>query len=119
MFSISKEFYFSASHVLGGMAPNHPCGRMHGHNYVVIVELSGDGLDDRGMVLDYGDLASVGRFVDDFLDHRHLNDVMEDNPTAENLARFIYQSLAGEAYHGLISSIGVKETAKTLAVYRP
>jgi 6-pyruvoyltetrahydropterin/6-carboxytetrahydropterin synthase len=89
MFTISKTFPFSASHVLRGLPDDHPCGRMHGHNYVIAVEVSG-GVDEVGFVIDYGELAPVKRFIDDTLDHRHLNDVTwfppGFNPTAEHLA---------------------------------
>ncbi|RWP82168.1 MAG: 6-carboxytetrahydropterin synthase QueD, partial [Mesorhizobium sp.] len=40
MFHISKEFHFSASHQLTSLPPNHQCARLHGHNYVVVVQLS-------------------------------------------------------------------------------
>lgn len=118
MYRISKEFHFSASHVLNGMRPGHPCGRLHGHNYVVILELSAPELDILGMVLDYNDLAPFKTWIDDVLDHRHLNDVMPSNPTAENLAKFIYDSL-GSDYRRLVTSVTVKETAKTCATYSP
>ncbi|MFI6697695.1 6-pyruvoyl trahydropterin synthase family protein [Streptomyces sp. NPDC050509] len=51
---ISKEFHFSASHQLDGLPEDHPCGRLHGHNYVVALELSAptDGLDTTGFVRD-------------------------------------------------------------------
>ena len=39
MFKISKEFYFSAAHALFGLPDDHPCTRLHGHNYVVTVHL--------------------------------------------------------------------------------
>ena len=39
MYTIAKTFYFSASHVIGGLPPEHPCSRLHGHNYEVEVIL--------------------------------------------------------------------------------
>lgn len=54
---ITKEFGFSASHQLGGLAENHQCARLHGHNYVVELELSAarEALTPPGFVRDYGE----------------------------------------------------------------
>lgn len=86
MFTISKDFTFSASHVLQGLPATHPCSRLHGHNYTVRVELTGT-LDPVGFVVDYRDLTPFKEYLDDELDHRHLNDLMGENPTAEHMAR--------------------------------
>ncbi|WP_189267921.1 6-pyruvoyl trahydropterin synthase family protein, partial [Streptomyces fuscichromogenes] len=58
MFTITKEFHFSASHVLDQLPSWHPCARMHGHNYIVVLELSAadDALTPPGFVRDYRDL---------------------------------------------------------------
>ncbi|WP_328345417.1 6-pyruvoyl trahydropterin synthase family protein [Micromonospora sp. NBC_00421] len=118
-FRISKEFHFSASHSLAGLAAEHPCARMHGHNYVVALELTvgRDALSDVGFVRDYGDLADFSRWLDQKVDHRHLNDVVDRNPSAENLSRWIYDQWH-ERYPEL-SGVRVSETPKTWAEYRP
>lgn len=108
--SISKTFTFSASHTLAGLADGHPCSRLHGHNYVVTVELSGP-LDAAGMVLDYGELSILGQWLDDTFDHRHLNDVLPTNPTAENLAVHILEWLPFEQ----TVAVTVSETPRTTA----
>ncbi len=78
MFIISKEFHFSASHVLGTLPSWHPCARLHGHNYVVVLELSAEdhALAPPGFVRDYRDLDGFKKWVDATLDHRHLNEAM-------------------------------------------
>lgn len=119
-FRISKEFHFSASHRLDGLAEGHPCGRLHGHNYVVALELSAgpDGLDPTGFVRDYGDLSEFSRWLDDDVDHRHLNDLLTDrNPSAENLARWLYERWLPRFPE--LSSVRISETPKTWAEYRP
>ncbi|MFI1015130.1 6-pyruvoyl trahydropterin synthase family protein [Streptomyces sp. NPDC020965] len=119
-FRISKEFHFSASHRLGGLAAEHPCGRLHGHNYVVELELSaaGDGLDAIGFVRDYGELGDFGKWLDNDVDHRHLNDLLVGvNPTAENLSRWLFERWL--PHYPELSSVRVSETAKTWAEYRP
>jgi len=85
-YKISKRFEFAASHQLDGLPPEHPCSRLHGHNYAVELELSSLGLDKIGFVYDYRALDRFKRWLDDTFDHRHLNDVLGTNPTAECLA---------------------------------
>lgn len=120
MFTISKDFHFSASHALTApeMPPDHPCRRLHGHNYVVRVTLSFDDLDARGFVFDFNDLAAFGRLVDEF-DHRHLNDMLVNPPTAENLAYELFHlALQRDLIPDrLLESISVSETPKTWATY--
>lgn len=120
MFIIKKQFHFSASHILLGLPLEHPCGRLHGHNYIVEVVLENDKLDERGFVLDYGELKFVKQYIDEHLDHRHLNDVLTETPTAENIAKYLYamcvESLPGESYKYL-KAVRVSETPKTWAEY--
>ena len=117
MFTITKEFHFSASHVLNGLPEGHQCGRVHGHNIVVRVELAAADLDETGMVLDYGQLAPLGKMIDELLDHRHLNDVVDFNPTAENFCRWIYQWCVTQ-FGWPVSRVGWSETPKTWAYYQ-
>lgn len=121
-YTITKEFAFSASHVLHGLPRGHQCGRLHGHNYVVKVELTGDQLLDVGFLFDYGDLKPVKEFIDGTLDHQHLNDTFEDvNPTAEAMA-FVLARMTAELLdlpEGVSVAVGVSETPKTWAWWRP
>jgi 6-pyruvoyltetrahydropterin/6-carboxytetrahydropterin synthase len=119
MMIISKEFHFSASHMLARLPEGHPCGRMHGHNYVVVVELSApeEQLSEAGFVRDFGELDVVKSWIDDQVDHRHLNDVLGDvNPSAENIAQWIF-SYWREKFPEL-TAIRVSETPRTWAEYR-
>lgn len=118
-YRISKEFHFSASHQLDALPEGHKCGRLHGHNYVVELELEAeeDGLDKAGFVRDYGDLSVFGSWLEREVDHRHLNDLLTDrNPSAENLCRWIFERWERELPE--LSSVRVSETAKTWAEYR-
>ncbi|WSQ13230.1 6-carboxytetrahydropterin synthase [Streptomyces sp. NBC_01231] len=120
MLSITKEFHFSASHQLSGLPPDHQCGRLHGHNYVVMLELSGhpDLLAEVGFVRDYGELGVVKKWLDDTVDHRHLNDLLpEVNPTAEHLAMWIYRTWSADFPE--LTAVRVSETPRTWATYRP
>lgn len=128
MYTISKEFHFSASHILYGLDDGHPCGRMHGHNYVIIVELQSQLLDKTGFVKDYRELDPIKKFIDEKLDHRHLNDVIAPNsacplfpgnPSAENMAKALFHVFRSIVPDVEISAVTVKETPKTAATYRP
>lgn len=94
-FTISKEFHFSASHRLFHLLeeqPEHPCGRDHGHNYVVRVAISGEQLNSDGFIVDYNNLDWFKEYIDREVDHRNLNEVMGGSyeTTAENLAKHFY-----------------------------
>ena len=120
MYRISKQFHFSAAHRLSHLPPDHQCHRPHGHNYVVQVTLEADELDADGFVLDYGDLAPVKQWIDERLDHRDLNEVLPEldgQTTAEKLARLLYERFK-PSFPALVE-VGVSETPKTWAIYRP
>lgn len=118
MYRISKEFHFSASHQLAHLPADHQCARLHGHNYIVVVELAAAELNGDGFVRDYHELKSLKSYIDDHFDHRHLNDILGDRAsTAENLARHFYDWCAQRWPE--TASVKVSETPKTWAEYRP
>lgn len=89
---LDVEFYFAAAHRL----PRYqgPCFRMHGHNYKFFVGLEGEVDPATGMIADFGEIKQVvGEKVLARADHQTLNDFLE-NPTAENIARWIWETLA-------------------------
>jgi 6-pyruvoyltetrahydropterin/6-carboxytetrahydropterin synthase len=118
VYRINKQFHFSASHVLDGLPADHQCGRLHGHNYVVEVVLEGEVLNAVGFVRDYGELSPIKRFIDEVLDHRHLNDVFPGIQTsAENMARILYERWKSEIPE--LAGVRISETPKTWAEFWP
>lgn len=117
MYKISKEFAFSASHILSLLEEGHPCARMHGHNYIITIHLKSQTLDQYGFVKDYNDLKVVKQFIDEKLDHRHLNDIIPGHPTSENIAKFIFDKFKPEIPE--LYAIEVSETPKTSCLYEP
>lgn len=115
MYKISKQFAFSASHVLEGLPQDHPCARLHGHNYIITVHLRAKGLNEVGFVKDYRELDNVKTYIDETLDHRHLNDIFLFNPTAENMAKYLYDLFKKEIPE--LYAVEVCETPKTSAIY--
>ena len=91
---IKKIFTFHAAHCLPRVPAGHTCGRMHGHTYRVVVEISGPVRAD-GFVLDFAEISEAWKPLHERLDHACLNDVLE-NPTAENLAVFIADNLTSQ-----------------------
>jgi 6-pyruvoyltetrahydropterin/6-carboxytetrahydropterin synthase len=123
MFIISKRFSFCAGHRLDQLPADHPCARLHGHNYTVEVVLRAVALNpDTGFVMDYRDMSSFARFLDISVDHRSLNELMPDGkpPTAENLAEWFY-NVAVELFSKQceVDRVRVSETDKTWAEYVP
>lgn len=116
MWTISKEFHFSASHMLKGLEEGHPCGNLHGHNYVLRLILVGKPNED-GFVLDYRKLAFVKEFVDSKLDHKHLNDVFEFQTSVENMSKYLYDLFKPTIPQ--LYGVEMSETPKTKCLYSP
>lgn len=116
MYRIWKHHRFSASHVLNGLPEGHQCGRLHGHNYLVEVELASDSLGPEGFVVDFGELKPFKQMIDNEWDHRHLNDVLPFQPTAENMAKHLYD-WCKERWPETVAA-RVQETETSWAEYR-
>lgn len=89
MYYVRKSFEISAAHHLS-LDYESKCTRLHGHNWRVTVWCRAEELDANGMVVDFSHIKSL---VLDRLDHKCLNDVLPFNPTAENLARWITETV--------------------------
>lgn len=91
---LSKSFTFEAAHSLPTFPKGHKCRRLHGHSFKFEVVVEGDVPVERGYLIDYGEIKRVCDPVCAALDHRHLNEIPGlENPTAENLARWIWDRL--------------------------
>ncbi len=118
MYRIAKKFDFSASQWIGGLPEDHPCAKLHGHNYVVEVVLESEALDNIGFVRDYHELKDLKSFIDETLDHRHLNEILgHDQTTSEVIAKWLYDWCHG--HWPETSCVRISETPRTWAEYRP
>ena len=115
MYTIRKEFAFSAAHHLRDLPADHPCAEPHGHNYVVTVELKSDKLNEVGFVKDYRELQLIKNWLDLNFDHKDLNKMIGINPTAENIAKLLYDTFY--ITYPMLVAIEVSETPKTSARY--
>jgi 6-pyruvoyltetrahydropterin/6-carboxytetrahydropterin synthase len=114
---IFKEFSIEAAHWLPNVPEGHKCRRLHGHSFHVEIHVAGAVDEHLGWVMDFGDVKDAFKPIEDQLDHRCLNDVAGlENPTSENLARWIWEHLR----HDLpgLSSVVVRETCTSGCVYR-
>ena len=93
MFEVRVTADFAAAHFLKDY--NGKCENLHGHNYKVYAHVRGNKLNEGGMLLDFTKLKSALRLVCKKLDHTNLNDLdyFEQNPSAERIAKFIYEQI--------------------------
>ena len=114
---IYKEFHFEAAHRLPNVPEGHKCARLHGHSFHVRVVLTGDVGEHSGWVMDFADVKAAFKPLHDQLDHYYLNDIPGlENPTSENIARWIWERLAPVLPQ--LSSVEIRETCTSGCVYR-
>lgn len=117
-YRITKEFTFDAAHWLPNVPEGHQCGRLHGHTYTVILAVEGDVDATMGWIVDFAELKGAFKPLEKMMDHHCLNDIEGlENPTAENMARWIYDRVKPELTQ--LADVTVKETPKTSSIYRP
>jgi 6-pyruvoyltetrahydropterin/6-carboxytetrahydropterin synthase len=133
MFSVTREITFCYGHRL--LNYDGKCRHLHGHNGKAVITLATDQLDKLGMVVDFALLKRiVGNWIDETLDHRmllHRDDpvlahlraqgepvhVLDVNPTAENIAKLIYDYTANQGFP--VVEVTLWETDTCCARYRP
>lgn len=132
MFRVTQHIEFCYGHRLlnyGGK-----CRHLHGHNGRAVIVLEGGELDDRGMLVDFGEIKeSLRAWIDRELDHRmilHADDpavpslrelgeplcVLQENPTAETIARLIYEAARERGFP--VVEVSLWETPNSSATYR-
>ncbi len=132
MFSVTREITFCYGHRL--LDYNGKCRHLHGHNGRAVITLETDHLDELGMVVDFSRLKRVvGGWIDETLDHKmllHKDDpvlaflreqgepvyVLNVNPTAENIAKLIFEYAAAQEFP--VVEVKLWETESCFAAYR-
>lgn len=91
---IFKEFTIEAAHLLPNLPDTHKCRRLHGHSFRIGVYVRGELDSTTGWVMDFADVRTAFQPLFEQLDHRYLNEIEGlENPTSENLARWVWQRL--------------------------
>ena len=121
MFEVTIEQTFAAGHALRNYRGK--CENVHGHNYRCQVTMEGEQLDHVGLLVDFVALKKAVQSVIDRMDHQWLNDFPPFdvlNPSAENMAKFIYDEvLKNIAAPGVrLESVRLWETDTSYATYR-
>lgn len=88
-YSISKRMEIAGAHMLELDYPSK-CTNMHGHNWIITVFCRANRLNHNGMIIDF---KHIKELIHDRLDHACLNDVLQINPTAENIAAWALETM--------------------------
>jgi len=107
MYRISKRMEIAGAHKLT-LDYASKCENIHGHNWIITVHCKSEILDKNGMVVDFKHIKNA---VSEKLDHAFLNDVVDFNPTAENIAKWICDNVP-HCY-----KVEVQESEGNIAVY--
>jgi 6-pyruvoyltetrahydropterin/6-carboxytetrahydropterin synthase len=131
MFRVTREISFCYGHRL--LNYDGKCRHLHGHNGRALITLESPQLDGLGMVVDFSQIKRVvGTWINDTLDHKmilHKDDpvlaylrqqgepifVLDTNPTAENIARMIYEYTAAQGFP--VVEVRLWETDDSFATY--
>lgn len=112
-----KDFRFEAAHRLPFVPEGHPCARLHGHSFFVRLTIDGEINPETGWVMDFDDIKEAFAPLLDQLDHYYLNDVKGlENPTSENLAKWIWNHLKPRLSE--LCAVEIRETCTVGCVYR-
>ena len=120
IFEVYIETHFSAAHALRGYPGD--CARLHGHNWIIQVYVRCRELDDIGIGIDFRVIKENVKDVLQGLDHFNMNelpDFQEDNPTSENIAKYLYRELSKriDSDKVKVSKVKVSETPNAGAFY--
>ena len=116
------ERNFSSAHQLRGYKGK--CENLHGHNYKIEIFARGSELNNIGLLVDFVELKEAADEIVTYLDHKNLNElepfVAEQNPSAENVARFVLQRIASKIDDERVQIYKVKcwETPTSVATYQ-
>ena len=92
--NIFRVFTIEAAHRLPNVPAGHKCARLHGHSFRIELHVSGPVDPQTGWVMDFADVRAAFQPVFDRLDHHYLNEIPGlDNPTSENLARWVWNEM--------------------------
>ena len=120
-FEVMIERNFSSAHQLRGYRGK--CENLHGHNYKIEIYARGRELNPIGLLVDFVELKQAADELVTYLDHKNLNElepfVIEQNPSAENVARFCLEKLAAKLNDDRVEIYKVRcfETPTSVATY--
>jgi 6-pyruvoyltetrahydropterin/6-carboxytetrahydropterin synthase len=120
MYELKIVSHFAAAHQLRNFGGK--CEDLHGHNWKIEVYVCGQKLEDNGLLIDFKIIKDKTKEILERLDHKFINDIeyfKKINPSSENIARYIFDSLAGDINNGNInvSKVTAWESETACATY--
>ena len=120
IFEVKVVSSFAAAHNLKDFRGK--CENLHGHNWKVEVVLRGTALEQNGILIDFGEVKASVREALEEVDHKYLNELsffVQNNPSSENIARFLFQTLSARFNTGdrWLYSVSAWESADACATY--
>lgn len=113
---IFRIFTIEAAHRLPNVPAGHKCSRLHGHSFRIELHVSGEVDAHTGWVMDFAELKQRFQPIYDSLDHHYLNDIPGlENPTSENLARWVWNEV--KPLVPLLSKVVIHETCTSGCAY--
>lgn len=114
---VYKKFTIESARSLPNLSDNHPCSRVHGHSFKIIISLEGSINTKTGFVFDFSDIEKAFNPIKNKLDHVYLNDIDGlENPSSENLCIWIWEKLKVRLPE--LFKIEIKETSSTGCIYK-
>jgi len=107
MYYVEKTMEISSAHRLK-LDYDSKCSYLHGHNWIITIYCKEETLNNNGMVIDF---TLIKKNIQDDLDHKVFNDLFEFNPTAENIARWIWKQFVS------CYKVKVQESEGNIAIY--
>lgn len=98
MYRVRKRIEVAGAHQLK-LDYVSKCSGVHGHNWIIEIFMQSETLNRNGMVMDF---THIKKEIHDVLDHKYINDVVEVNPTAENIAKWICDRLGNNCYKVIV-----------------
>lgn len=116
LFELKSHFQIESARFLPKLSQTHPCSRLHGHSFKIILTLRGPLDPQIGWVQDYHEINEVMRPILGEIDHRVLNEVSGlENPTSEILAKWIFERVQKKLTS--LRSVTIMETPSTECTY--
>ncbi len=115
-YELKQHFQIESARFLPNLPKNHPCAKVHGHSFKIILKLVGPLDPEIGWVIDYHKISELMKPLLTRLDHQMLNEVEGlENPTSELLAKWIFDRMIKDI--PLLKNVSIMETQFTECTY--
>jgi 6-pyruvoyltetrahydropterin/6-carboxytetrahydropterin synthase len=115
-FELKQQFQVESARFLPNLPKDHPCSRLHGHSFKIILTMVGEQDPHLGWVRDYHEIEKLMKPILTLLDHHNLNEIPGlENPTSESLSYWIYEKL--KATLPELKKVSIQETSTTECSY--